>query len=65
MAMSDNAKLEESKHSTMGLGVDGEPIRYKGACHCRKIQFEFDHSEIKEIRECNCSICVQKGALYV
>lgn len=62
--MTDTAKPEKSKPS-FDLGLDGEPVRYKGACHCRKIQFEFDHSEIKQVRECNCSICTQKGGLFV
>lgn len=61
--MSD-AIVEHIKRTT-DLGVDGEPVRYKGGCHCHKVQFEFDHSEIKEARSCNCSICTQRGSLLV
>jgi hypothetical protein len=34
----------------------------KGSCHCGQIQFEVEGTP-KEVMECNCSICVRKGAL--
>ncbi len=35
---------------------------YQGACHCGKIGFEVE-GEIGELMECNCSICLKRGAL--
>jgi hypothetical protein len=35
---------------------------YQGSCHCGKIAFEVE-GELGEVLECNCSICVRKGAL--
>jgi hypothetical protein len=37
-------------------------MRYKGSCHCGKIAFEVE-GELKEVLDCNCSICRRKGAL--
>jgi hypothetical protein len=37
-------------------------MRYKGSCHCGGIAFEAE-GEIKEVLECNCSICQRKGSL--
>lgn len=35
---------------------------YKGSCHCGKVAFEVE-GELKEVLDCNCSICQRKGAL--
>lgn len=35
---------------------------YKGSCHCGKVAFEVE-GELKEVADCNCSICSRKGAL--
>jgi hypothetical protein len=35
---------------------------YKGSCHCGFIQFEID-SALDEVRSCDCSICIRRGAL--
>jgi hypothetical protein len=37
-------------------------MKYKGSCHCGRIAFEAQ-GEIKELLECNCSICQRKGSL--
>lgn len=37
-------------------------MKYKGSCHCGKISFEAE-GEIENAMECNCSICIRKGAL--
>ena len=37
-------------------------MKYKGICHCGGIAFEAE-GEIKEVLECNCSICQRKGSL--
>ena len=37
---------------------------YGGSCHCGRVTFEVT-ADIKELYECNCSICHRKGALYV
>jgi hypothetical protein len=38
-------------------------MTYKGSCHCGKIAFEAD-GEIKEVLDCNCSICSKRGYLH-
>lgn len=35
---------------------------YKGSCHCGQIAFEVD-GELSGVADCNCSICMRKGAL--
>jgi len=35
---------------------------HKGSCHCGFIQFEID-SDLKDVRSCDCSICIRRGAL--
>ncbi|MCC4118702.1 GFA family protein [Aromatoleum toluclasticum] len=35
---------------------------YKGSCHCGGIAFEVE-GELTQVMDCNCSICVRKGAL--
>jgi hypothetical protein len=37
-------------------------MKYKGSCHCGKIQFETE-GELTEAMECNCSICRRRGYL--
>ncbi len=37
---------------------------YSGSCHCGRIQFEV-LANIDHLRECNCSICIRRGALNV
>ncbi len=36
---------------------------HRGSCHCGQVQFEVD-GELKEVVECNCSICTKKGYLH-
>jgi hypothetical protein len=36
---------------------------YKGGCHCGKVRYEVS-TEIKELIECNCSICSKRGFLW-
>jgi hypothetical protein len=38
-------------------------MRYKGGCHCGKVEFEVD-GEIGQVIECNCSICTKRGYLF-
>jgi hypothetical protein len=35
---------------------------YKGSCHCGAVAFEAE-GELKQVMECNCSICSRKGSL--
>lgn len=35
---------------------------HKGSCHCGKVAFEVE-GEIKNLIECNCSICSKKGSI--
>lgn len=35
---------------------------YKGSCHCGNVAFEVE-GELKEVADCNCSICSRKGGL--
>ena len=37
-------------------------MTYTGSCHCGQVKFEID-GEIKDVIDCNCSICARKGAL--
>jgi hypothetical protein len=37
-------------------------MRYKGSCHCGRVAFEVE-GEIKQLMECNCSMCARKGSL--
>lgn len=37
--------------------------KYRGNCHCGAFVYEFKAPEIKEVYECNCSICRKKGYL--
>lgn len=37
-------------------------MRYKGSCHCGRIEFQVD-GEIAGVMSCNCSVCQRKGAL--
>ncbi len=37
-------------------------MKYMGGCHCGRIAFEVD-TEIKQVIECNCSICSKRGYL--
>ncbi len=34
---------------------------YKGSCHCSAVKFEVE-TDLKTIKQCNCSICVRKFA---
>jgi len=37
-------------------------VRYAGSCHCGDVAFEAE-GDIKDLLECNCSICARKGSL--
>ena len=37
-------------------------MKFKGSCHCGAVAFEVE-GELKEVVDCNCSICQRKGAL--
>ena len=34
---------------------------YKGSCHCGNVAYEVE-GELKEVMECNCSMCSRKAA---
>lgn len=38
-------------------------MNYQGGCHCGRIAFTVE-GEIKQVIECNCSICTKRGALH-
>lgn len=38
---------------------------YRGNCHCAAFVYEVHLPEIKSASQCNCSICVKKGALWI
>lgn len=38
---------------------------YRGNCHCAAFVYEITLPEIKQLSECNCSICYKKAALFV
>jgi hypothetical protein len=35
---------------------------YKGSCHCGAVAYEAE-GDLKQVMECNCSICSRKGSL--
>lgn len=35
---------------------------YTGGCHCKKVRYEVN-LELKDVLECNCSLCQTKGLL--
>lgn len=37
-------------------------MEYRGSCHCGRIRFTVS-GELKEVMECNCSICTKRGSL--
>lgn len=37
-------------------------MSYKGGCHCGRIAFTVE-GELKQVMECNCSICSKRGFL--
>ncbi len=38
-------------------------MKYKGSCHCKAVQFEFESEMIEQALQCNCSICIRKNAV--
>ncbi len=34
---------------------------YTGGCHCSKIKYEVDIENLKDVIDCNCSICSKRG----
>ncbi len=38
-------------------------MKYKGSCHCGRIAFEVE-GDLKQVMECNCSICAKRGSLH-
>lgn len=45
--------------------AEAETITYRGNCHCGDFVFEINVPEIKEAWNCECSICVRKGYLWL
>lgn len=39
-------------------------VLHKGGCHCGKIKFEVQASEILECLRCNCSVCHKKQNIH-
>jgi len=37
-------------------------MTYQGSCHCGQVWFEVE-GEVTQVMDCNCSICLRKGAL--
>lgn len=37
-------------------------MKHTGGCHCGNVKFEFE-ADIKEVMDCNCSICIRRGHL--
>lgn len=38
-------------------------MKYTGSCHCGKIAFEAEGT-LEKVMECNCSMCMRKGAMH-
>ena len=39
--------------------------KYKGHCHCKRINYNFFSEEIVTLLECNCSICATYRYLHL
>ena len=37
---------------------------HQGGCHCGRVRFEVT-ADIREVTDCNCSICAKKGFLHL
>jgi hypothetical protein len=40
-----------------------EPKTYQGGCHCGRVRYEIT-TALVQVTECNCSICMKRGALW-
>ena len=48
------------------MAADTEPPRtYRGNCHCKAFVYEIRVPTIRDVYECDCSICRKKGYLLV
>lgn len=61
--MSETLSLETAAQLNWPQGATMK--EYSGSCHCKKIQFKFEHPVFDDgsmgVIQCNCSICVEKG----
>jgi hypothetical protein len=48
--------------ATQQVVTRSQTMLYKGSCHCGQIAFEVE-GELKQVLECNCSMCSRKGSL--
>ena len=39
-------------------------MKHRGSCHCKTIEFEVE-SDLENIRQCNCSICIRRNAKMI
>ena len=39
-------------------------MKHRGSCHCKSIEFEVE-SDLENIRQCNCSICIRRNAKMI
>ena len=46
----------------IGTGYNPRMPTYRGACHCKAVQFEVD-ADIDHVRVCDCSVCSMRGGL--
>jgi len=37
---------------------------YEGGCHCGRVRYRI-RADIREVTDCNCSICTKKGILHI
>jgi hypothetical protein len=48
------------------MAATEQPLKtYRGNCHCGAFVYEAQLPEIKTVGECNCSICLKKGYLFL
>lgn len=66
---SDSAPIPEALQTKLPPGwTEGVEVKqYKGACHCHKFEYEFEHPSLESSKAsvCNCSICTQRGCYLV
>jgi hypothetical protein len=56
---------EQTVEEKEGQNNPQELRTYRGNCHCGAFVYEAELPEIKSAMECNCSICHNKGYLWV
>jgi hypothetical protein len=55
--------LASSLEATMTDAKTDDAKTYQGGCHCGRIRYEVT-GDLSQAFDCNCSICIKRGALW-